>query len=48
MWGVYTLTSWGHVTYVPIVSKTSFWYEKKRKDILVTYLEDFNPIGRFP
>ena len=35
------------MNYVPVVSKTSFWYQKKRKEILVTYLEDFNPIKVF-
>ena len=34
--GVSTLTNWGHVTYVPIVPQTSFWYQKKRKEISVT------------
>ena len=43
LWGgVYTPTSWGHVTHVPVVYKTSFWYQKERKEILVTYFEDLN------
>ena len=38
----------GHVTYVPIVPKTLFWCQKKRKEILVTYLEGFTPSEGFP
>ena len=35
------------MTCVPVVPKTSFWYQKKRKEIVVTYLKGFTPIGMF-
>ena len=33
--------------HVPVVPQPSFWYEKKRKEIFLTLLEDFIPVGRF-
>ena len=45
--GVSHLTILGHLTYVPLVPQTLFWYQKKRNEISLTYLEDFTPIGTF-
>ena len=46
MGGVWSPTSRGRVTYVPVVPKTSFWHQKMRKKFLVTYLKDLSPIGK--
>ena len=46
--GVSYRTFMGQMGFIPLGPISKFWIQKKRKEISVTYPEDFTTTARFP